>query len=230
MQKVTVYIRYSGTRKYEKANPKTLQTYQGRLLPGATFVLRYTDATGKRQYETLPCETYQEANEAACFKQIELGRIKRGELKHPAPKPAPAPKPVEQTPAKPDVLMLDAAIDKYLANMAVRSGKTRTAYNYNMQRFFVSCGNKALAQVSRQDLIDYERQMRIEGLAARTIHNRIAETITMLRHFGFKEVKHSVKFVEKQVRALTMIHAENACCLKFLQFQVPGESRRSLIA
>ena len=57
MQKVAVYIRHSGTRKYEKANPKILQTYQGRLLPGASFVLRFTDANGKRQAlrESLDC-------------------------------------------------------------------------------------------------------------------------------------------------------------------------------
>jgi integrase len=202
VQKVTVYIRHSGTRQYEKANPKKLQTYQGQLLPGAIFVLRFTDPlTGKRQYVNLDCRTFDEANVAACFKQIELAKMKRGELKPPATKPAVAPKPIEQTPAKPGELMLDVAMDRYLANMAIRSGKTQTAYDYNMQQFFISCGNKPLAQISRQDLIDYERRMRMEGLAARTIHNRVAETITMLRHFGFKEVKHVVRFVEKKVRA-----------------------------
>ncbi len=203
MIKVTLYVRHSGSRAYTKFNPKKINTFQERLLNGGTFALRYVDPlTGKRQYEALDSETVTQAKEAACFKQIELGRIKRGELKPPAPKPAPAPKPVEQTSAsKPGELMLDAAMDRYLANMAIRSGKTQTAYDYNMQQFFVSCGNKPLAQISRQDLIDYEARMRMEGLAARTIHNRVAETIAMLRHFGFKEVKHTVKYVEKKVRA-----------------------------
>jgi integrase/recombinase XerD len=202
MNKVTVYIRHSGSRKYEKAHPKKLPTLQGQLLPGAIFVLRFTDTNGKRQYVNLDCRTWDEANVAACFKQIELAKIKRGDLKAPAPKPTPTPKVVEQVPpTKPGELMLDTALDRYLANIAIRSGKTQTAYNYNMQQFFVSCGNKPLAQISRQDLIDYEGRMRLEGLAARTIHNRIAETITMLRHFGFKEVKHTVKYVEKKVRA-----------------------------
>jgi hypothetical protein len=43
--------------------------------------------------------------------------------------------------------------------------------------------------------------MRREGLADRRTHNRLAEVITMLRHFGFKEVKHMIKFAEKKVRA-----------------------------
>jgi len=50
-------------------------------------------------------------------------------------------------------------------------------------------------------LINYEGEIRIEELADRTIHNRVAEVIAMLRHSGFKEGRHTVKFVEKKVRA-----------------------------
>jgi hypothetical protein len=75
MSKVTVYIRNSGTRKYQKANLKTFTGYKGKLLDGSTFALRFTDAHGKRQYETLPCQTWDEANEAAFYKRIELSKI-----------------------------------------------------------------------------------------------------------------------------------------------------------
>src|SRR5437588_9203260 len=113
--KVTVYIRHSGTRKYQKANAKTFTGYKGKLIDGSTFALRFTDAQGKRQYETLGCETWDEAQEAAFYKRIELSKIKRGEMATPAPKPTPVPKPVIQTQAPTtDVLMLDAAIDRYL--------------------------------------------------------------------------------------------------------------------
>lgn len=201
MNKVTVYVRHSGSRKYQKANPKKLQMLQGQLLPGAIFVLRFTDPNGKRQYVNLDCRTWDEANVAAYYKQIELAKMKR-EVPAPASKPVPVPKAPTPAPiTQPAEFMLDAAIDRYLANVALRSGKTQNAYDYTMHQFYRSCGNKPLAQISRQDLIDYEGQMRREGLADRTTHNRVAEVITMLRHFGFKEIKHSVKYVEKKVRA-----------------------------
>jgi hypothetical protein len=72
--KVTVYIRHSGTRKYEKANAKTFTGYKGKLLDGSTFALRFTDTQGKRQYETLGCQTWDEANEAAFYKRIDSPR------------------------------------------------------------------------------------------------------------------------------------------------------------
>jgi hypothetical protein len=37
--------------------------------------------------------------------------------------------------------------DKYLANVAVLSGKTQSGYGYTMKQFFVSCGNKALTSI-----------------------------------------------------------------------------------
>ena len=49
-------------------------TYQGRLLNGDTFALRYVDPlTGKRTYEALKdCETVEQATEQACFKNMIL--------------------------------------------------------------------------------------------------------------------------------------------------------------
>jgi integrase/recombinase XerD len=199
MNKVTVYVRHSSSRKYQKASPKTIQTFQDRLLNGATFALRFTDANGKRQYETLGCETLEEANVAACYKKIELSKAKRNPQ---PPKPKPAPKVIAQpTAIKPGVMMLDAAIDKYLENVSVRSGKTQTGYGYTMKQFYASCRNKPIAAVCKQDLIDFEGFLRRDGLSDRTVHNRVGEVVTLLRSFGFKEVKHSVKFTEKVVRA-----------------------------
>jgi hypothetical protein len=75
MQKVSLYIRHSGSRKYEKANPKTLQTYQGRLLPGATFVLRYV-RDGKRVFETLKdCPDLKTAHEHRLTRELRSLRV-----------------------------------------------------------------------------------------------------------------------------------------------------------
>lgn len=43
--------------------------------------------------------------------------------------------------------------------------------------------------------------LRREGLGDRTIHNRVGEVVTFLRHFGIKDVTIRVKFVEQKVRA-----------------------------
>jgi integrase/recombinase XerD len=196
MNKVTIYIRHSRSRKYEKLTNKAMFA-GGNLPPDTTFVLRYV-RHGKRCFETLKdCHTLMFAQQKKLERELDL--LKGTVPPAPAPRPTPKPKPTPVVNA--GDLMLDAAIDRYLANVALRSGKTQSAYNFTCQQFYRSCGNKPLAQVSRQDLIDYEGFMRREGLADRTIHNRVAEVTTMLRHFGFKEVTHRVKYVEKKVRA-----------------------------
>jgi site-specific recombinase XerD len=201
MQKVSLYIRHSGSRKYEKANPKTLQTYQGKLLPGATFVLRYV-RDDKRVFETLKdCPDLKTAHEHKLTREIEL---LRGTVDVPAPRPAPAPKPVAQIPTTPSsgTLMLDAAIDRYLENVALKSSKTSNGYGYSLQQFYKSVGqNKPLTEASKQDLYDFIAYLRREGLSDRTIHNRVGEVVTFLRHFGIKDVTLRVKFTEKKIRS-----------------------------
>lgn len=110
MQKVTVYIRHSGTRTYEKAHPKT--TYP----LGTLFVLRYT-LNGKRVWENIEVQNYGQAHTASLYKQIELAEIARGERPAPVatPRPVPPPKPVP-APDDSGLLMLDKAIDIYLEN------------------------------------------------------------------------------------------------------------------
>jgi integrase/recombinase XerD len=43
--------------------------------------------------------------------------------------------------------------------------------------------------------------LRREGLGDRTVHNRVGEVVTFLRHFGIKDVTLRVKYVEQKVRA-----------------------------
>jgi integrase/recombinase XerD len=200
MQKVSLYIRHSSSRKYEKLTDK--KTFAGGNFPAGTiFVLRYV-RDGKRVFETLKdCPNLKKAFEHKLTREIQL---LRGTVAVPAPRPAPTPKPVAQTPTAPSsgTLMLDAAIDRYKENVALKSSKTSNGYGYSLQQFYRSVGrNKPLTEVAKQDLYDFIAYLRREGLSDRTIHNRVGEIVTFLRHFGIKDVTLRVKYTEKKVRA-----------------------------
>ncbi len=198
---VAIYTRESGTRKYKPASPRA--TYS----PDTTFCLRYTHG-GKRKWEQLDAKTYKQAQKESPKKQVELitesckrepdvGTVISRKLNLPAPRPKPEPKPV----LKPGELMLDAAIDKYIENVASKSPKTSGGYRYTLQQFYASSGNSLLANVTMQHLYDFVGYLRREGLGDRTIHNRVGEVVTFLRHFGIKDVTMRVKYVEQKVRA-----------------------------
>jgi len=97
--------------------------------------------------------------------------------------------------------VLDVAIDRYLENVATKSLKTSTGYRHTLQQFYASTGNLVLSTVTTQQLYDFVAYMRREGLGDRTIHNRVGEVVTFLRHFGIKNVTLRVKYVEQKVRA-----------------------------
>ena len=71
--------------------------------------------------------------------------------------------------------MLDAAMDKYLENVATKSSRTSTGYRYTLQQFYASTGNLVLSQVNTQQLYDFVAYLRREGLGDRTIHNRVGK-------------------------------------------------------
>lgn len=199
MQKVSLYTRHNGSRKYEKVSAKA-SFGKGVFLPGTIFVLRYV-RDGKRVFETLKeCPDLKTAHERRLTREIEL---LRGTVAVPAPRPAPTPKPVAQAPteASPGTLMLDSAIDRYLENVALKSSKTSNGYGYTLQQFYRAVGNKPLTEVAKQDLYDFIAYLRREELSDRTVHNRVGEVVTFLRHFGIKDVTLRVKFTEKKVRA-----------------------------
>jgi len=198
MQRVSLYTRQSSSRKFKRVNDK--QTFAGGNFPANTvFVLRYLRG-GKRIFETLKdCPDLRAAQERQLERRLDL---MRGTVPAPAPKPQPAvAKAVAAAQSQPGTLMLDGAIDKYLENARHKSPKTVQGYTHTMGQFFKSCGNKPVASITKQELIDFAAFLRNEDLADRTIHNRIVEVTTLLRHFGFKDVKHRVKFTEKTVRA-----------------------------
>ena len=188
MAKITVYLRKQGTRQYVLADPKF-------PCPGS-FVLRYQRA-GKRVWETLPDgTTYPDARHAAVERECDLlnGVV--------PPKAAPAPsRPSPASATTTGGLLLDRAIDLYLANNATKSGKTVSAYAYCMQQFYRVVGNKPMAAITQQDLVDFVGAMRTEELSDRTIHNRVEEVVCFLRANGMKDVTLRVRYTEKTVRS-----------------------------
>jgi len=197
---VAIYTRESGTRKYKPASPRA--TYS----PDTTFCLRYTQ-DGKRRWEQLDVKSYKEAQAASlkkltelitesCKQKPDIGTVISRNLNLPAPQPRPV-KPIQPS----GELMLDAAIDNYIENIEHKSSKTSSGYRYTLQQFYASTGNSPLSQVTTQQLYDFVGYLRRDGLGDRTIHNRVGEVVTFLRHFGIKEVTMRIKYVEQKVRA-----------------------------
>lgn len=52
-------------------------------------------------------------------------------------------------------LLLDAAIDRYLENVATKSAKTSSGYGYTLRQFYASTGNLLLSQIATQQLYDF---------------------------------------------------------------------------
>jgi hypothetical protein len=194
--KVAVYIRKHGSRAYEKASPR--KDYP----TGTIFCLRYT-LDGVRKYETLNVPNWTQANIAAGKKSVELqiqaAHKQFGKRPAPVPKPVPAP-PVRHALPTGD-LVLDVAIDRYIENVQTKSSKTSGGYRYTLQQFYASSGNSPLSHVTTQHLYNFVGYLRREGLGDRTVHNRVGEVVTFMRHFGIKEVTMRVKYVEQKVRA-----------------------------
>jgi hypothetical protein len=196
MSKVSLYVRYRGSRKYEKATMRG--KYKGNYPEGTVFCLRYLrptvdPATGKgshkRCFETLPgVDTVVAGNEKRLLKEVQLHRMEHGEVPMPVPKPASPPMPVVVPVVGP--LLLDAAIDQYKASLIKRKKAKRTVdgYGYTLLEFYKSCGNKLLSSITVQDLEDFQAYMNKDGLCDRTIANRLGEVVTLLRYFKIKDV------------------------------------------
>jgi integrase/recombinase XerD len=198
--KVQLYTRHNGSRQYEKVSAKA--SFKGGNFPiGTIFVLRYV-REGKRVFETLrDCQNLKTAFERRAERELDLIR---GKVPIRAPRKVAATIPVAQTPsnAVSDTLMLDAAIDKYLAvTTQTKHANTASGYHHTLKQFYRAIGNKLLTSVSRDDFYKFIGFLKEEGLADRTISNRCSEVTTLLRHFGIKDVTVKVKYTDKKVRA-----------------------------
>jgi integrase len=176
LQKVTVYIREHSTRALRTATIKDDN-------PNAIFVLRFGTS-----WETLPKGTdFAHARIAAINKQT---AFKRGEATIPTPKAR------EKSPGN-----LDVMIDEYLESIEEhRSHRTALAYALSLRAFYASCQLPTVADVTKDTLKNFVKAMKREGLADRSIANRVANVVCFLRaHDSDVTVRH--KYTEKTVRA-----------------------------
>src|ERR1700722_1743364 len=178
MLKVSLYIRAHGTRKLTPAKP-----FNHPL--GTIYVLRYA---GK--WETLPNNlSFPEAKAAAMRKEIDLFT---GEQTLPPPVPLPA---------KTEAQSLDRAIDTYRKNLLHKAARTQLAYGASLKKFLQSTGDKALAQICKQDLQNFETHLRAHGMGDRTVSSRMTHVITFLREQNIKDLTLRIKYVQQKVRA-----------------------------
>lgn len=154
--KVTLYTRDRGTRKYRKHNPKKFYP------AGTIWVLRY-----RRTFENIEANSLSEATTLRIRRQME---IDGGWL------------PQRKTPKEPTILMLDAAKDKYLAEIeSSRKPKTHQAYTVALRYFYECVGNKAMQEIDRGDLLRFAAFLRHEkGQAPRSAYNKFENVMTFL--------------------------------------------------
>lgn len=160
--KVSIYVRESGTRKLRKAN---------RNEPlGAAFVLRYGTT-----WETIDAMTWDGAKSARDNRE---GALAKGWL--------PEPKPRQPRVAAPSVLMLDKAIDDYLAEIkAGRKPKTHAAYMASLRYFYECVGNKPMASaptVWRADMLAFAAFLRDKkNQSPRSCNNKFENVLSFLK-------------------------------------------------
>jgi integrase/recombinase XerD len=155
--KVSLYVRQRGTREQKKHNPKKSYPLDGSII----WVLRYGKA-----WETLDVKNLSEATMLRMRRQIELDGGWRPTTK------------VKQ----PTVLMLDAAMDKYLAEIEKsRKPKTHDAYSVALRYFYECVGNKPMKDIDRGDLLRFAAFLRYEkGQAPRSAYNKFENVMTFL--------------------------------------------------
>lgn len=155
--KVTLYVRDHSTRKYRK--PRITEPM------GTIYVLRY-GAT----WETIEAGNLPEAKVARMRKEIDLMQGWK-----PAPK-----KPAQR---KPEAPMLDRAIDTYLEEIKNgRKPKTHATYTVALRYFYQCVGNKAMADISRADLIRFAAFLRDEKKQSpRSAYNKFEAVVSFLK-------------------------------------------------
>ena len=98
--------------------------------------------------------------------------------------------------------MLQTAIDHFLdAYEKSRKQKTFWAYQLALKQFVLSCNKKSLAQIGRDDMLDYAAFLRRVGLSARTVASRFEYVMTFLKAqkiSGFLEKGDWPQYVEEE--------------------------------
>jgi hypothetical protein len=135
MPSVSLYVRHKNDR-YEKCSSKAVYVL------GTRFVLRY-ELQGRRRWEKLPAGIdYAAAKRIALEKELALYR---GEIPEKRQESVHLPQPKPKAP-HPGTLMLDQAIDRYLAVVKTKSARTYSGYTYTMKQFYACVGNLTLGE------------------------------------------------------------------------------------
>jgi len=176
--KVSLYIRESGTRKYISVPAKRTLDFPA----GTVFVLRFGST-----WETLDSTSLVDATGKRLERELALHR-------------GWTPKPTKK---QPKALMLDVAIDQYLAEIKDgRKKKTYQAYDIALRYFFECIGNKPIREISRNDMLKFHAFLRDhKEHSPRSCWNKFSNVMSFLKHH---EVKPKVKphdwpkFVEEE--------------------------------
>jgi integrase/recombinase XerD len=171
----------SGKRTYRKPNKKKLYA------DGTVFCLRYS-VDGKRRWETLAVPNLNAALAARATKVAALL------TDVPATSKAAAKR-----------IKVDDAITIYLNNVeATRAHRTWLAYTFMLNGFRKSCSKEYLDQIDKGDLTAFVVALKKEGQDDRTVANRVAGVVTLLRAHGIVTVTVRHKYTEKKVKAYSV--------------------------
>lgn len=162
--KVTVYTRDPITRSFRRAKAKVYKD-------GTVFALRSAEG-----WETLGRVSFEEAKIAASERELDIHKWLRD---------AGAP---QAQPAKPNVLMLDAALNDYFQFISTRALATRQCYGLVLRQFLRVVKDKPVREIGQNDLAAYHRFLKSEGFSDRTCSNRLVNITTFLRHNGITGV------------------------------------------
>jgi integrase/recombinase XerD len=157
------------------------------------YHLRYTNEQGKRVYERIGKDSAEALN---LLRRRQLGRESQ----------AAGLKLVDPTDSR---TRIDLAISLYLTRVAIsRSQRTQNEFNLFLPQFHDLCRKTFLDQITGDDLLLYAAMLREQGLAARTIANRVARISCFLRHhkiIGLLEAHEKPRYVEREPKAFNEV-------------------------
>jgi integrase/recombinase XerD len=157
--------------------------------PEGVYHLRYTNENGKRVYERVGKDASEALN---LLRRRQLGRESL----------AAGLKVVDPTGNR---TRIDDAISLYLTRVAIsRSPKTQNEFNLFLLQFQDLCSKVFLEEINGDDLLLYAATLRDQGLAARTVANRVARISCFLRHHkitGLLEAHEKPRYVEREPKA-----------------------------
>ncbi len=152
------------------------------------YYLRYTSEEGKRVYERIGTDSTEALN-----------TLRRRELAKASTEAG------LQVVEPVGPVRIDDAIARYLTRVAIsRSERTQNEFNLFLPQFRSLCHKVYLHEITAEDLLVYAAWVQQEGLAPRTVANRVARISCFLRHYGISgllEPHEKPTYVERDPQA-----------------------------